>query len=124
MEINTNLITGKYVIDRTQGRMILVREVESNRVCKFDYTNEKTKIEDCYIARIEPFDPCNSEQAYIQYTDVNGISSEVVLTQDDFNEVVDYVKLSHNYCVFRMSHSETSGDSFFAYVDLENAFSE
>lgn len=120
---NTNLITGKYEIDRTSGTEIVITEIQTGTQCSFTDTNETTIVNDCYIARIEPFDSCNPEQAYIQYTDINGISSEVVLTKEDYDEVAQSIKLSHDYCVLKLANNIKPEDVFFAYIDLEDAFS-
>lgn len=119
-----NTITGKYNIDRSNGQEIIIKELASDKTISLVDNNEKFEIEDCYVARIEELDKNNPLQSYIQYTDLNGVDSEVVLSDEDFKEVEQHIELSKDYCVLKMKAREESHaeDTFFAYIDLADSF--
>lgn len=112
-----NPIANKYQIDRSNPEYIIVKS-ETDEF-QLQQAHETFNVTDCIITRFEEYNnPATPEYKFIQYTDINGISSEVLLEQKDFDEYSIDVSLNEDYCVLALNKFDAPDDVFYAYITL------
>lgn len=108
-----NPLLNIYKIDRSNPEYIII--TTENDEFKLDQTHETFRVEDCFITRI-----VKEENGYVQYTDINGISSETLLTDKDFAELAEDVQTDTDYCVLAIHKLDEPENTFYAYIELKH----
>lgn len=112
-----NPLSNIYMIDRSNPDYIKVKSADNEY--SLQQRHETFEVEDCFITRFE-----QENGQYIQYTDINGISSETILTPKDFDELKEDIALDTNYCVLAIKKNDSPEDTFYAYICLDNQTEE
>ena len=112
-----NELPGIYEISReTEGLIVLNKKNgetgEFEEFAEFPYDFTKDTVKDVYVTMfVHLDDKCGSMSGkYLQYTDINGISSEIVLDDDaliDKLEEANELMLDQHYLFVNIANSET-----------------
>lgn len=113
----SNPITNRYTIDRSNPEFITIKS--DNDEYEIQQSHETFRVKDCFITRFEDYELDNDDRRYIQYTDINGISSELVLRQKDYDDLKEDVMLNQDYFVMAIEKLDSPDDDFYAYVTLK-----